>query len=518
MAQIKDHEQAALAFHDPHSMFMEAPIGVFTSTPQGQILSANPYIAQMFGYDTPQDALNAVSHISQLYADPADRAVLVDVLIRQGTIHNYECRLRHKDGNVFWSSINARVIQKEDQETYYVGFITNIDRAKRAEEELRRSECKYRELVDNANSIILRMDTTGNVTYFNEYAQSFFGYKAEEIIGRNVIGTIVPETDMKGDKLRYLMENIGKNPEKYSNNENENMLRCGTKVWIAWTNKAIADAEGNVSEVLCIGRDITEMKNALHALDVSHSRYRAIAEDLPVLLCRFLPGCKLTYVNQAYCQYFQKSIDDLVGKSFLTLIPKSDHKMFLENLSSLTPESPVISHEHQVMTHDGSIRWQRWTERAIFDDKGVLREFQSVGEDITERKRLDAELKVSREKYRAIYYKSPIAIAVLNKNGEISDANPACVGMFGFETGQDMKDYAMLKLFSIKEEKSKRLNMGETITCHQTLDFEQIKNEFKWKTSRIGFISLDVKITPLSIYPAEGFLVQMQDITWDARI
>ncbi|MCK5513775.1 MAG: PAS domain S-box protein, partial [Deltaproteobacteria bacterium] len=131
---------------------------------------------------------------------------------------------------------------------------------KLSEEELRKREETYRELVQNANSIILRMDLKGNVTFFNKFAQSFFGYSEGEIIGRNVVGTIVPEVDSSGRDLKAMIEDIGSQPELYKNNENENLCSNGKRVWVSWTNKGIHDKNGNISEILCIGNDITERK------------------------------------------------------------------------------------------------------------------------------------------------------------------------------------------------------------------------------------------------------------------
>ncbi len=130
------------------------------------------------------------------------------------------------------------------------------------EKKLKESEERYRELVENANSIILRRDPKGLITFFNKFAQKLFGYTEDEILGKNVVGTIVPETDTSGRDLKAMIEDIGRNPERYTTNENENMRRNGERVWVAWTNKGIINKDGHITEILCIGNDITERKQA----------------------------------------------------------------------------------------------------------------------------------------------------------------------------------------------------------------------------------------------------------------
>ncbi len=128
---------------------------------------------------------------------------------------------------------------------------------RQAEKALEASEARYRELVESANSIILRLDPEGRVTFINEFAQKFFGYSREEIISKNVVGTIVPEMETSGRDLAAMIADLRRNPERYTVNENENLRRNGERVWVAWTNKGIFDARGNLSEILCVGNDIT---------------------------------------------------------------------------------------------------------------------------------------------------------------------------------------------------------------------------------------------------------------------
>ncbi len=133
-----------------------------------------------------------------------------------------------------------------------------VQERNKAEAALRESEKNYRELVQSANSIIMRMDTEGKITFFNTYAQNFFGYREEEIIGKNVVGTIVPERNIAGFDLALMIKDIGAHPERYVSNENENIRRNGERVQVTWMNKAIYDEAGRVSEILCVGIDVTE--------------------------------------------------------------------------------------------------------------------------------------------------------------------------------------------------------------------------------------------------------------------
>jgi len=136
----------------------------------------------------------------------------------------------------------------------------------------------YQELVQASNSCILRMDPEGRVTFFNAFCRKYFGFSEGEISGKSVIGTIVPATDDSGKDLKNMIADIMVHPENYINNENENMRKDGSRVWIAWTNKPVYDEKGGLKEVLCVGNDITEIKKAqeeLKALDKRKSDFVA---------------------------------------------------------------------------------------------------------------------------------------------------------------------------------------------------------------------------------------------------
>jgi len=114
----------------------------------------------------------------------------------------------------------------------------------------------YRELIYNSNSIIVCMNAKGYITCMNEFAQNFFGYTEEEIIGENALGTIIP---LKNNE-ENLIEKITNNPKQYMYYTDESQKKNGEKVWIAWTNKIIQNKAGQITEIISIGYDITKRK------------------------------------------------------------------------------------------------------------------------------------------------------------------------------------------------------------------------------------------------------------------
>jgi PAS domain S-box-containing protein len=160
---------------------------------------------------------------------------------------------------------------------------------------LRSEEQKYRELVMLANSIILRFDRQGRITFLNEFGQTFFGHSEDEIIGRNLMETLVPAQDSFGRPLGALLEEIFADPQKFERNVNENIRRNGERVWIDWRNKMVFDAHGEVREILAIGSDITDRIHAeeeIHRLNADLRRDAEILEQRVALRTAELAAAK----------------------------------------------------------------------------------------------------------------------------------------------------------------------------------------------------------------------------------
>jgi PAS domain S-box-containing protein len=140
-------------------------------------------------------------------------------------------------------------------------------------------------------------------------------------------------------------------------------------------------------------------------LPESDTLYRDIIEDQIELICRFRPDGTITYANDAYCRFFGKTCEELIGHSFMPFIPEEDQKMVEKHFSTLTEDNPVGSIEHRVLLPGSEVRWQQWIDRAIFDVQGRKVEFQSVGRDCTERIQAEKILQESEKRYRSLISK-----------------------------------------------------------------------------------------------------------------
>ena len=173
---------------------------------------------------------------------------------------------------------NSVLLDEKGKMSSVMSLVEDVTLLKRIEKELLESRESYKELVTNARSMILKLDNDGIFTFINEFALNFFGFQKKEMMGKSVLGTIVPEKESTGRDLNEMVENIIGDPDKYSINVNENIRKNGEKVWVEWHNKTLYDQSGIKSGHIAIGIDITKRKKAEEALMESERKLRSVLD------------------------------------------------------------------------------------------------------------------------------------------------------------------------------------------------------------------------------------------------
>ncbi|NLY02783.1 MAG: PAS domain S-box protein [Rhodopirellula sp.] len=193
----------------------------------------------------------------------------------------------------------------------------------------------------------------------------------------------------------------------------------------------------------------------------SEPYYRAIVENQRELIARFTPDTVLIYVNDAYCRYFGKAREELVGSSLLSLVSEADRSQTRDRLQSLCRSAPVVENEERVMLPTGEIRWQQWINRAVFDAGDRVVEIQSVGRDITERKRLEDALRQSEATFRTLLEACPDAVVMMDSEGRILFASSRAVELQGARSPEELCGHDAMRLVVEEDRRRARENLAD---------------------------------------------------------
>ena len=138
-----------------------------------------------------------------------------------------------------------------------------------------------------------------------------------------------------------------------------------------------------------------EQKRLTEALKESEKQYRLVVEGQSEFIMRFLPDGTMVFVNEAYCRYFEVPRDKILRKNIFDTIPPERRDDFSRHICKLTPEHSSSTADSHFIPGGGKVRWQRWQNRAIFNDEGKLIEYLAVGRDITDQKNAENALVVA---------------------------------------------------------------------------------------------------------------------------
>ncbi|OPY40385.1 MAG: sensory histidine kinase AtoS [Methanoregulaceae archaeon PtaU1.Bin222] len=272
-----------------------------------------------------------------------------------------------------------------------------------------------------ATELILILDTEQKIIDVNDNFLSFFGLQKENLIGSDIRAENIP--------------GLGKIPFDALSEEPGMVDEGNIEISVARNDKEYCLSlkivptvfdDGSKGSTL-IFEDVTQSREYEQKLKINEARYRAIVEDQTEFICRYNKDFIITFVNEAICQYFGRSNEEILGSNFLSNIHERDREFVKNNILSLNRECPVLTLEERVIDREGRTRWQQWTNRAIFDQSQNIIEYQGVGRDITERKEAEENLLIMNMAIAS----SINGIGLADLDGRITYANTAFLKIFG---------------------------------------------------------------------------------------
>lgn len=325
-------------------------------------------------------------------------------------------------GFAYWLRQSHQTIAQLSQQARQLQ--EQFDRFTQEEDQLHQT-LTVQDLYNNAPCGYHSIGPDGIVLLINDTELAMLGYTREEVVGKkNFLDFVALESQAKWiEKFEQLkIQGVVKEVEILLKN------RKGEIFPVLANSTAVMDAEGHYVMSRSTLVDVRKRKTIEIALQKSEAQYRAIVEDQTDLICRFLPDGQLTFVNHAYCSYFDKTPSELIGQYFSPFVLEDDRTHVEAQFKLLSPDRPVVQCEHRVLLSTGEIRWQTWINRAIFDEFGLVVECQSVGRDISDQKLQDAAVaKLSKALEIAV-----VGIAEVDAQGHFVQVNQAYADMNGY--------------------------------------------------------------------------------------
>ena len=515
-AELSERQQSETRLQESEKRYATlaaaAPVGIFRTNAAGRCIYINDRWSQIAGL-TPEAAFGKRWE-QGLHPEERDRiAAEWYQSAQENRPFQLEYRFQRPDGKVTW--VYGQSIAERDADGRvigYVGTITDISARKQAEAERLRAEQIRNELtiLEQILDITLAGYWDWDIPNHREYLSPGFkrmvGYAEHELPNtpESRQNLIFPEDLPKVlDCFDHHVQSRGQIPYY---NEVRYRHKNGSTIWAICSGQVIEwDAAGNPLRMIGCHIDISDRKQIEIELKASRAYYQGIIADQTELICRFLPNGVLTFVNDAYCQFFQKSPEELLGHSFTPLLPNEDKDIALQNFNSLSIDNPVATCEHRVIAPDGAIRWQQWTDRALFDPDGAFIEFQAVGRDITALKEAEVALRESEARWQFALEGAGDGVWDWNAQTNTVFFSRQWKAMLGYppdEVGNRLEDWDSRVHPDDKAQRDVDLNRhfkGETPICQNEHRIRCKDGGYKWILNRGKVIEWTAEGQPLRV-------------------
>jgi two-component system cell cycle sensor histidine kinase/response regulator CckA len=443
------------------------------------------------------DVANRLSKIYNRIFKTGEPAMLIE----------YEIML--KDGSVRTHQSNAVLMRDPaGKPTGFRVLTRDVTKQKKAEQDLKKSEEKYRDILDVMEEGLLENDLAGNIIFTNDAASRLLGYEHDELIGMNY--RKIFSTDMT-ERIFKIYNRIYKTGEPEFLMDYETICKDGT-VRILQSNVAlIRDADGNPTGFRVLARDVTERKKAEEDLKKSEETYRNILDTMEEGYYEADLNGTFTFVNDAGCRLLGYDRDELIGLSYRDNHPPESARR-LDKICRRIYETgkPEFMTDYEVKHKDGSIRIHQSNIMLDRDAAGKPIGFRTLARDVTEHKKAEDELKKSEEKYRTILEIMEVGYFEIDLKGVITFVNDAACKLTEFERHELIGRH--YKSYHSGESKKHIYEIFHRIYETGRPEF-LMEYQFERKSGMVGIHQLNVALLHDASGKAQGFRILAKDVT-----
>jgi PAS domain S-box-containing protein len=414
-----------------HDIFAHAPIGVYQSTYDGRLLTANLRLAEILGYDSASELMQ-LNLAKDVYWDPEERASLISRFEPTGSASNHEVRWKKKNGDQLWIALSSHAVKDESGTTLcFEGFVEEITDRKLAQEALRESEEKFRTIAEQMNEMIFLTDTNGTILYVSPAAEHMFGFTPQQMQGHMFTEFLV-ETDIPRAVAAFARDIAMGVPTELLGLE---MKRNDGTVFTGELNGTLYRKDGIAGSIGLI-RDITDRKKAGEALRESEARFSSLFKFSPVAMTlTSMENGTFNDVNDVFLRDSGYTREEVIGKTSTEIAIYANagdrDRLVREVLTNGRAYAiPMVFREKDGSLYEGLIS----TGTISIGGKGY---FLSTILEIGERKRAEEALRKSEEKFSKAFFTSPDAITITRlADGMLLEINEGFVQMTGYSAAE----------------------------------------------------------------------------------
>ncbi|GEM_PF-892428 len=344
-----------------------------------------------------------------------------------------ELELCRKDGSTFWAETSMTLLLDEDRQfNGIMGISRDVTQRKEAMEKLRQSEERYRTILDEMQEAYFEIDPKGNFTFFNELLMNYLGYTREEMTGLNYKVYTPPE---ERKRVLGIFSSVFQTGIPAHNVHMINLTKDGEIRYVENSVFPIRDADGNITGLRGLGRDITEHVKMQKDLLDSEARYRSIVETAGASVVIVDNSATLTYVNDLACKTLGYTQQEMLGRPFADFLHPDDKDMVLRSFTRAVGAkerlNEVTTIEFRALRKDGGTVWF-YTTPTRMTVEGLATGFSAIMSDMTRLKQAETALQASEQRYRSLFENSPIAIYMQDPYGRFISVNEATCRITGY--------------------------------------------------------------------------------------
>jgi PAS domain S-box-containing protein len=443
-SHLRAEEALRRAEEKYRGIFENVMEGIFQTTPEGRYLSANPMLARIYGYGSPEELVTSIGDIShELYVQPGRRDEFIRLIRSQGYVTRFESQVYRKDRSVIWISESAREVRDaQGRPLYYEGTVEDITDRKRTEEALRDSEVLYHSLVECLPQNIFRKDRAGRFTFANRLFCDTVGRRLEDVVGKTDYDLFPAEL---AAKYQYDDHRVMETQQTLETVEEHQTPDRG-KIYVQVVKTPLYGADGRVMGVQGIFWDVTERRKMEQALAYERDLLRELLENIPDSIYFKDLDSRFLRIGRVLAQKFGLTNPaDAIGQSDADFFSAEHARAAYEDEQSIIRTGqPLVGKTEKETWPDGRVSWVLTTKMPFRDREGQVIGTFGVSKDITALK--EAERELARARDLALESARLKSEFLANMSHEIRTPMNCVIGMAGLlldtELSTEQRDFA----------------------------------------------------------------------------